>query len=280
MSDTFQRSCDHWSEASRAEMEKFYALASVDYRHLAEAVDWRAWLEDRQKDVGQRPLKLLDVACGSGKFPVALGTYAGIGNAKITPIDYALLDPSGFSIAEAREALQPPFQAGAEYEVTLQELACDPGVFDIVWATHALYAIPEKELETALTRFVDVMAAGGGMGFIAHARSDAHYLRFYQHYLTGFKSGQGVPYSSAEQIADALERLGVAFEVKQISYQNGAPKTARDEVEGYLQRCLFDDTISLEAMQSNPVTGPYLDTCANETDWRFQQHVSLFFLKR
>ena len=62
MSDTFQRSCEHWSEASRPEMELFYALASVDYKYLAEAFDWRGWLEQRQAEVGERQLKLLDVA--------------------------------------------------------------------------------------------------------------------------------------------------------------------------------------------------------------------------
>ena len=52
----------------------FYRLASVDYKHLAEAIDWRHWLETRQKEAGSRSLQLLDVACGSGKFPKALAS--------------------------------------------------------------------------------------------------------------------------------------------------------------------------------------------------------------
>ncbi len=36
MKDTFIRSCEHWSESSRNEMENFYALASIDYKYLAE----------------------------------------------------------------------------------------------------------------------------------------------------------------------------------------------------------------------------------------------------
>ena len=72
MSDTFQRSCEHWTEESRQEMEHFYALASVDYKYLAEAFDWKKWLKLRQAELGQRRLKLLDVACGSGKFPMSL----------------------------------------------------------------------------------------------------------------------------------------------------------------------------------------------------------------
>ena len=78
-------------------MDHFYALASVDYRYLAEAFDWKDWLETRQLEVGQRRLKLLDVACGSGKFPLALERYANVSDAKVKPIEYALLDPSAFS---------------------------------------------------------------------------------------------------------------------------------------------------------------------------------------
>ena len=275
MTDTFVRSCEHWSEASRTEMEAFYSLASVDYKYLAESLDWKEWLETRQAEVGQRSLKLLDVACGSGKFPLALGQYAKISDAKIFPVEYALLDPSAFSISEAREVLLPPFVAGAEFETTIQELPCDRGAFDILWATHALYAVPEKELEVALERFIFAMS---GAGFIAHASDRSHYLRFYQHYLNGFKGGEGEPYSSAEQIIQMLTNMGVSHKVEKISYENGVPESSISQVEGYLQRCIFDDTIDLEAMRGNSTTGPYLDNCLQDGHWRFKQDVMLIFL--
>lgn len=283
VADTFERSCDHWSEAGRLEMEDFYALASVDYQHLAEAIDWKTWLETRQEAVGSRCLRLLDVACGSGKFPAALTSHANVANAAIKPVDYALLDPSSFSISEARQALTSPFRAGAEYEMTLQDLECHPGSFDIVWATHALYAIPHNELETALKRMVDAMGrngktVNGGAGFIAHASTQSHYLQFFQHYLSGFKGGVGAPYSSSEQIITMLTQMGLALEIKEISYTNGAPENKERQVERYLQRCLFDNTVSLKEMLSNPVTGPYLKTCRKNGMWQFAQHVTMIFV--
>lgn len=275
MSDTFERSCEHWSEASRREMEDFYALASVDYRHLARALDWKTWLETRQAQVGGRPLRLLDVACGSGKFPAALVRDADLASAAIRPVDYALLDPSAFSIAEARRALAAPFVPGQAFETTLQGLDCAPGAFDIVWATHALYALPAAELQAGLERFVQAI---GGAGFIAHARADSHYLRFYRHYLDAFRDGLGVPYISAEEIVATLERMGVGFETREIHYHNGAPATERSRVEGYLQRCLFDDSISLDDLLAHPTTGGYLATCRDGDAWRFSQRVMLIFL--
>ena len=275
MTDTFLRSCEHWSEANRKEMEAFYSLASIDYKYLAKAFDWKKWLETCQTDVGQRRLKLLDIACGSGKFPIALGEYTNISDAKISPIEYALLDPSAFSIAEARKVLPPPFIAGIEFETTLQALSCSRREFDIIWATHALYAVPEDELECALERFIFAMAK---VGFIAHASDKSHYLRFYRHYLNGFKDGLGEPYSSAEQIIKVLTEMGVKHSVKKISYENGVPEDSFSQVEGYLQRCIFDDTIDLEAMRKNMITGPYLDNCLKDRRWRFKQEVMLIFL--
>ena len=62
--DTAQRSLEHWSEQGRREMEKFYALATEDYRQLALAADWAALLGK----CAHQGWSLLDVACGSGKF--------------------------------------------------------------------------------------------------------------------------------------------------------------------------------------------------------------------
>ena len=277
MKDTFVRSCEHWSEKSRDEMENFYSLASVDYKYLAEKFEWNKWLEILQTKVGKRRLKLLDVACGSGKFPSALFKYSKLADAKISPVEYSLLDPSSFSIKEARKILQLPLEADSEFETTLQEFICDKGAYDIVWATHALYAVPKNELKDALKRFVHGM---GGSGFIAHATQNSHYLKFYKHYLNGFRGGYGEPYICAEQILKTLNEIGVSCRVEKISYENSISENSSSQVEGYLQRCIFDDTIDLDSMLKNLTTGPYLDSCIKNKQWCFKQEVMMIFLSK
>ncbi len=269
--DTFDRSCAHWSEAGRGEMERFYEIATVDYRHLAEARDWRSWLKAQADAVAPRRLKILDVACGSGKFPVALNRYANIGDGSLADIEYALLDPSRFSIDEARAALAPPFLPGAEYETTLQKLDCPAGAFDVVWATHALYAVPAAEMATALERLVN---ACSGEAFIAHAFADAHYLKFQRLFMDAFQREDETPYAAAEDVIAALTTLGVDHEVAEISYANGTAIEARDIVEGYLQRCVFDDGVSLAEMEASTL-GPYLRECSSDGSWQFPQRVAL-----
>ncbi len=279
--NTFQRSCDHWSEASRLEMEGFYALASIDYRYLAEKINWKFWFETRQKLIGSRSLRLLDVACGSGKFPQALLAQADLENASIKPIDYALLDPSIFSIIEAREVLKSPFNPGAEYETKLQDFDCHNSCFDIVWAVHALYAIPRNELKSSLMAMMQAMGYSkdnNGVGFIAHASSNSHYLKFFEQYLFGFKKEISEPYTDAEQIITILDQEGLSIEIQEIKYVNEAPINMEMQVEKYLQRCVFDDTVSLKEMLRNSFTGPYLESCLKNDMWQFEQCVKMIFI--
>ncbi len=276
MSDLLQRSCAHWSDAKRGEMEDFYALATGDYRHLAEAIDWRAWLDAERRRVGARPLKLLDVACGSGKFPTALLRHAGL-SAEDPPIDYALLDPSAFSIREARSALRPPFVPGAAFEIPLQQLEGAEGAFDIAWAVHALYALPADELDEGLSRFLRAIA--DGVGVIAHACADAHYIRFHKLYLDAFHSGRGAPFTAAEDVLAALDRLGAAVEAQDLAYDTAAPEAARDQVEGFLQRCVFDDTVRMADLLARDPTGAYLAERVDASGWRFPQRVKLLFVR-
>ena len=276
MADTFERSLSHWSADKRRGMEDFYTLATADYRHLAEALDWKRWFEGRQRAAGERPLKLLDVACGSGKFPTALVKHANLAAAAVSPVATDLLDPSAFSVAEARAALSPPFTPADEHVVALQEFECPEGAYDIVWATHALYAVPEAELARAMERFVKAI---GGVGFIAHSAAAGHYVRFYADFLEDFRDGQGERYRSAEELTAALDHLAVPYRTETITYHNGAPLAEEERVEGFLQRCLFDDTVTLADLMEGARTGPWLNACRTAEGWQFPQRVTLIHIE-
>jgi len=275
MADTFDRSCAHWSETGRAEMANFYEIASVDYRYLAEARDWKSWLASKQAVTGN-PLKILDIACGSGKFPTALNQYADISGTHLENIEYALLDPSEFSIEEARQALRLPFVPSTEYCSTVQALNCNPGAYDIVWATHALYALPSGDIAKGLERMIH---ACSGEAFIAHAYSDSHYLKFQALFLDAFERHDETPYSSAENIIMALEALGASFEVEDIAYSNGTSLENHEIAEGYLQRCVFDETVSLKMMEERETLAAYLGECRATGAWKFNQRVALISIK-
>lgn len=261
--DTADRSLEHWSEAGRTEMEAFYALATEDYRQLALAADWDAELRSRAVDgvVG-----LLDVACGSGKWPAAL-LKAGLGHDLRVEVD--LLDPSAFSLAEARAVLAPPFVGAADHEVGIEDLDPAVGPFDVAWAVHALYAVPPDELDAGLARMAAAVRPGG-LGMVAQATSRSHYLRVYEAYRADHEA---TPFTSADQVADGLRGLGLDPQVRLLHYRTGASDPA--VVEGFLQRCLFDDSLSLADMESGGPLADYLAACRDATGWSFPHEVAL-----
>ncbi|MDP9168160.1 MAG: class I SAM-dependent methyltransferase, partial [Actinomycetota bacterium] len=226
-----------------------YALATEDYRQLAAARDWDADLTGHAVD-GR--VRLLDVACGSGKFPTAL-LAAGLSAQPVVEVD--LLDPSAFSIAEARGTLAPPFVAAAEHEVLLQDFRGTG--YDVAWATHALYALPPDELAAGVARMVAALRRKG-LGVVAQASSRSHYLTFYDAYRASF-APEATPYTDAEGVAEALRAAGAPIEVQVLHYRTGT--SDRKVVEGFLQRCAFDDAVSLDQMEASGAVGAYLADC-------------------
>ena len=269
--DTAERSLEHWSEAGRTGMEAFYALATEDYRQLTLAADWGSLLRQHAHE----GWSLLDVACGSGKFPTALRTHADL--AGVPEIAYDLLDPSAFSVAEARGALGTPFVARHDLVMTLQDLPLDDpetSAYDVVWATHALYALPPSELDVAAERFVAALAPGG-LGLVAQAVSTSHYLAFYDAFRAGVHDA--TPYTSAEQVRDALASAGADVREQRVSYRTGS--SDRTVIEGFLQRCAFDDSVSLEEMEAAPVLGDYLASCRDASgSYTFSHEAALLWL--
>jgi SAM-dependent methyltransferase len=270
--DTASRSLLHWSEAGRRTMDAFYELATQDYRELVAARDWAAALRDH---AGDGRVRLLDVACGSGKFPSALLAGGLAGRIGDVTVEVDLLDPSAFSLAEARAVLTAPFVPADELEIGLEQLEVARGPYDVAWATHALYAVPPALLADGLARMHAVLRPGG-LGVVAQATSTSHYLAVYEAYRASH-APDATPYTTAEQVADGLRAAGADVQVQDIRYRTGT--SDQRVAEGFLQRCLFDDAISMEAMTAPGPNGDelaaFLAGCREADGWSFTHHVHL-----
>lgn len=262
-------------------MDAFYALARLDYERLARGfIDHSAWL--RRVADGRRRITLLDVACGSGKFPEALLEFGGVGAlSDELRIDYDLLDPSAFSLSEAARALRPPFVEAARHETVVEELEDAVGPFDVVWATHALYALTPGAVRAAAARMLSAVAPGGAL-LIAQGSRDGHYLRFHRHFLDDHRDddGRGTVYAASEDLTEALRAGGADVHVVRLAYDHTIAVENAVTVEGYLQRCAFDDSVSLQEMLAAPHLGRYLRDCLDEEAgrWRFHHEVDVLLV--
>lgn len=277
--DTFERSCQHWSEDGRAGMDAFYRLASVDYQLLAEELDWLRVIQELAQRCAPE-IRLLDVACGSGQFPAALLKFGGLEMSHNLSVKYSLLDPSEFSIQTARQRLAAPFEPSAEHHCTIQQFEPTTSPYEVVWATHALYCVPHRELEVAIDQMLTALDPAG-LGFIAHASQRSHYVRFHDLYLKSRRSQHVEAFSTAEQLIEVLQAKVDAAQLRHwsIDYEGRLDLDDRDTAERYLQRCLFDDTISLDEMLADERMGGHLRSCIDRSSgvWRFPQTVSLIF---
>jgi SAM-dependent methyltransferase len=275
--DTADRSLQHWSEAGQRTFDAFYTLATQDYRELAAALDWSALLSEQATD-GR--VRLLDVACGSGKFPAALLADGLAEQLTTTTVEVDLLDPSTYSLAAARAVLAPPFRAGDDLAIGVEELAADRGPYDLAWATHALYAVPPAVLDDGIARMTGALRPGG-LGVVAQATSRSHYLAVYDAYRAGHAPG-ATPYTTAEQVAASITATGASPQVQVVTYRTG---TTDDGIaEGFLQRCLFDDSLGLETMRAPGPFGDelarYLERCHGTDGWWFDHEVHLITWRR
>ena len=258
-------------------MRAFYAFAALDYELLVGIADWGSVLGRAHGRRGNsEPLSLLDVACGSGRFPSALLAGVDLSALEESGVAYDLLDPSPFSLSEAAGELRAPFAPAARFETTLEELDPAAGPWDVVWATHALYALRPQALTAAVDRFVSGLAPKG-LGFMAQGAEDGHYLSVYRAFLDGVHGGAGTPYLSGETVASALraaaEPLGWNASEHRKTYEHVIAYAETELLEGYLRRCLFDDRLTLDEMLAAPVLGPYLAGCRDDDAgaYRFSQ---------
>jgi hypothetical protein len=171
--------------------------------------------------------------------------------------------------------LRPPFRAAAELRIGLEELDTARAPYDVAWAIHALYAVPPTRLADGLRRMHAVLRPGG-FGAVAHATAASHYLAVQTAYRAGH-APEVTPFTTAEQVVDGLAAAGADVTVQTVRYRTGTddPTVA----EGFLQRCLFDDTLTLATMTSPGPHGDelvrYLGTCRDGERWRFDHEVQL-----
>ena len=232
-------------------MEAFYALATEDYRQLALAADWPALLGDagpRGLVAARRRLRQRQVPDGAAQ---AHGNHIA---SPASPTTCSTRRPSRWP--KARAALAPPFVPRHDLVMTLQDLPPSCGPYDVVWATHALYALPPDELDVAVARFVAALAPGG-LGLVAQATSRSHYLAFYDAFAPGCARRR--PTRRPSRCATPCAPPAPTCASSAITYRTGT--SDRAVAEGFLQRCAFDDTVSLEEMEAAPVLGDYLASC-------------------
>ncbi|MDB2647023.1 hypothetical protein N9Y97_09200, partial [Pseudomonadales bacterium] len=99
--------------------------------------------------------------------------------------------------------------------------------------------------------------------------------RFYEHFLDSIHGGNGTLFSAAEDVDKAAENVGFQRQSRTLNYDTVIDENDRQALESYLQRCAFDDSISLDQMLDSGSLGQYLASTKTQGAYRFQQSVDV-----
>lgn len=260
----------------------------IDYWQLAQRFDWAGTFLS-QYDRGQSSsLRLLDVACGTGRWLQAFSHYIQIDEG-IENVVCDFLDPCGSSISQASQKIPPSFVPGTHYVNTIQGVELESNSYDLLWSMHGFYMIPRQDLASVLKKCASLLK-DTGVGFIALATRKSFYVDFYEQYLQIFKDGQGARFTSAEDVIDSLCACGIEHQVHKIFYEEAIKADDFAALEHYIKNeatvnCFNKDheveplsaskNITLEGLLSHPEMESYLNSLLRNSVYYFLEEIWL-----
>lgn len=265
----------------------------VDYWQLAQRFDWPSTFVSQYKQAKGSSLRLLDVACGTGRWLEAFGHYVQL-DGGIKNVVYDCLDPSGSSIAQASDKIHLPFEQGNQYVSTIQSAKLESNAYDLLWSMHGFYMIPRRDLAPVLKKCASLLN-DTGVGFIALATRKSFYVDFYEQYLQIFKEGKGERFTSAEDIIESLDECGIQHQVHRIFYEEPIKADDHAVLEHYIKNeatvnCFNKDKetehlsesnhITLDELLSHPEMEAYLKSLIRNSVYYFPEEVLLFSFHR
>ncbi|MGB0911308.1 MAG: class I SAM-dependent methyltransferase [Nitrospirales bacterium] len=254
------------------EKDLWFRVATQDYTQLMQAIDFSALLSHFDS-----PIELLDVGCGTGKFPLMLAPHI---SAKVQ-IPYDYLDPSQHSLNELRKALSFPFIPRTAFQTTLESLkrsACPPQGYQVIWCLQSLYCLQREALHDVMEKLYSLLNPSTGIGLIYLASSASFYHRVYNLYNQEIHPNVRQPYVTAEEVAHSLETLHIPIQVKKLHFPHTISMTEEAVLKNYLNQCVFDAK-AWEHSQRNLVVNQFLKEFRAGNGYQFPQQVWLIMFK-
>ncbi len=260
-------STEYYQEGT-LEKKLWFQVATRDYQELINAFDFPSFFSHFET-----PIELLDIGCGTGKFPAMLAPQLP----SHIQVQYDYLDPSPHSLDELRRSLTAPFAARTAFKSTLEALqrqACPTKGYQIVWGLQSLYCIQHRALEAVMEKLYALLKSTEGVGLIYLASTNAFYHQLYNTYNQEFYPDIRQPYIAAEDVTTALGKLQIPHEVKKLRFPHTIEEADRTILKNYINQCVFD-TEAWERSQNNILITDLLNSFFHEGLYQFLQEVWL-----
>ncbi len=255
-------------EEKTLDLDRWFQVADADYLLLLNSLDLEALFPARR-------LRLLDVGCGTGRFPSLLRPWLN----GLTTIEYDFLDPSPYCLLIMGESLTAPFEAGQALAIRAEELDAwrrqRAATYDIVWAMHSLYFGEVKDVPGIIRNLGGLLVPGAGEGLIYIASRRSFYLQLHDLYQKVFSSPTG-PFLGAEEYAAAFNAMDLPWREERLRFFHEVPLEDHRLLESYLHKCVLDPSQPLSLWQRQDALHDLIESCREGGRYRFPQEVVLF----
>ena len=215
--------------------ESWLSVVAQDYQLLLDTVKW-----DTLFPVRSTPYSLLDIGCGTGRFPSLLSSH-------LPPsihIHYDVCDPSQYCLTSCQQALRPPLFSRKAWRTTLEhgERTWAPGTYDVAWALQSFYCLDHEILHDSVHRFIRAIHPSRGTGCLLLGKRESFFSQVHQLFFQHCSFAPPPPYVSAESVLTMLEHLGTNTVIRELDCVHTISIWEDRLLEQYLQQCVMDTT--------------------------------------
>ena len=251
--------------------DKWFKVAAVDYIELCKLFDFPAFFQSTT-----HPCHLLDIGCGTGKFPQILHPH--LHNTQDIIYDY--LDPSEYSLKQTKNFLKPPYMPRTAYQTIAEDIILKnrdavPTLYDMIWTIHSAYYLQRNTLAPLLNGLVKKLRKDTSvfMVYLDSKNSSYHEINALEKELLPEKGNNDFVW--AEDIDDILRNShGDRYTCTPVTFAHTISQDDEDILERYLQQCTLSD-ITLSAWRAHSNAGKWLEEKKSGKAYNFSQTVML-----